>query len=199
MEFIVYLLKGARLDELANFLPIITVHSLLLNYQLFLFLIKRTLHFLLLMNLIPSSIKLKSRFEIRCWCQLYKIYHSWIYKQIYVFNLLLLIDWFVACKLFHKLTVTFCSIFYRLLLLHHLGLFSKGLWSAAIKFEITDNCWSRRILAIESIGANELVYGFHALVNGVAYFWMGWVLLLSFSCVLWLWASIFRSSFSCSV
>ena len=42
--------------------------------------------------------------------------------------------------------------------------------SAAIELEITDDSRGRRVLAIESIGANELVYGFHALVNGVAYF-----------------------------
>lgn len=78
MEFIVYLLKGAGLDELANFLPVITVHPLLLDYQLLLPLVERTLHLLLLMYVAPSSIELKSWLEIRSWGELYKIYQPGI-------------------------------------------------------------------------------------------------------------------------
>lgn len=42
--------------------------------------------------------------------------------------------------------------------------------SAAFEFEIADDACGGGVLALESVGADELVYGFHAEVDGVAYF-----------------------------
>jgi len=116
------------------------------------------------------SVEIDSWLEIGNDRHLYEVDKSRVGREIDKLKFFLFLGRLVIVQLFHELTIAFGGVLDGFLLFNNFWLFSKWVRSGAFELDVAENASSLRVLAFESIGADELIYGFHAEANGVADF-----------------------------
>jgi hypothetical protein len=134
MEFIINFLETSTLYKKANFLPIVLIHLLLLDDDIFLKVSVRSFRQLDFEGLKPHFINIYSGLIVRArHCQLYKINLGRVARQFGKVNLSFFLRRLLFVQLLHELKILLISILNCLLELNHSGLLLQGVRSVALE------------------------------------------------------------------
>ena len=154
MEFVVDLLEGSFFDELAYFLPIVSIHLLLLYYPLFLLLLELSFSWFLLISFVPKSVYFKASFpDIWVKGYLWKIDEFWIIGQICNLNYSFLSLGFFA-QLRDKITIFLVILSDSLLLLNSIAFLHRVDVLIFDKYIFCGYLFNK--LCFEAVGIDEL-------------------------------------------